>query len=226
MTYPNWTVLTPVPLIMNAVLDDILTVYPDVTFKFDPTLVYEESIRGVRAMRSAFDLTKQQVFPLFTFSMEVLKPYEIMRFQTPIDKDIPNMVAKQFKSRYCSFTINWRWYTTDIIASKTFEVMFLAQSSINQVKEVTLSLNGIGNFTYQVVWPFEGLASATYNKQDNLYMSVDGTAIVTGEFICQQDVDAKLIGHINLQLKDFINRTLVYDSATITPSGTVWNVIP
>lgn len=218
----NWTVLTPVPLVCNEILNQISVLYPDATYKFDPTLTYEESIRGVRAMRSAFDVTKEQVFPLMTFSLEVLKPYEIMKRHYPIQKDIPNLVAKNYKSRHCAFNLNWRWYYSDIVASKTFEVMFCAETSINLVKDVKLSWSGIGDFMYQVVWPYDGLTSVTYNKQDNLYMSIDGTAQVFGEFICLQDMDSKLIGEIDLKIKDFTNRTVIYDSAVIKPTGTIW----
>ncbi|MFA5071218.1 MAG: hypothetical protein WC511_02495 [Candidatus Pacearchaeota archaeon] len=219
----NWTVLTPIPLIMNEVLNKIQVMYPKANFKFDPTLTYEESIRGVRSVRSAFDITKQSVFPLFTFNMGVLKPFEMVRFQPAIQKDIPNLAASQFKTRYCSFEVNWRWYTTDIVASKTFEVMFLAQAAINDIKNVTLSWQEVGTFDYQVIWPFEGLTSAGYNKQDNLYNFVDGVVQITGEFICMSDVSAKLIGEIDFRLRDFVNRTHVIEQAQITPTVTVWS---
>ena len=209
----NWTVLTPIPLIFNEVMTKMNFVYPDLTFKFDPTLQYEESIRGVRAMRTAFDITKQQVFPLFTFNMEVLKPFEMTRFQLPVQKDIPNAIAKQYRSRYCAMVVNWKWYETDVVASKTFEVMFNTKTSINQVENVTLSWTDIGDFEYQVNWPFEGLNSASYNKQDNLYLSVEGTCLVMGEFVTLQDVPAKLITEINLRVKDFFGRVTM-DHAT------------
>ncbi len=216
----NWTVLTPIPLIMDAILKEIQKLYTDATFKFDPTLTYEESIRGVRSVRSSFDITKEQVFPLMTFSMTQLLPYTIVRKQFPHKKDIPNLAAKEYKARYCAFDINWRWYYSDIVAMKTFETMFATETSINLVKDVTLDMNDIGLFDYQVVWPWEGLAGISYNKKDNLYMSCDGSAKVMGEFVMASDIDSKLIGEIGLRVQNFMDKT--YDSARILPTGTTW----
>lgn len=216
----NWTCLTPIPLVANAVLEGIKKLYPDVNFKFDPTLTYEESIKGVRAMRSSFDVTKETVFPLMTFSLTQLLPYTIMRKQFPVQKVIPDGIAKEYKSRFCAFDLNWKWYYSDIIASKTFEVMFATETSINLVKDVTLNMNDIGQFEYQVVWPWEGLSAVTYNKKDNLYMSCDGTAKVMGEFVMGSDVPSKLIKQINLSVNNFMGQ--VYDKAKITSEETVW----
>lgn len=218
----NWTVLTPLPLIMNELLNGIKTLYPDVSFKFDPTLSYEESIKGVRALRSAFDISNQQVFPLFTYTMNVLKPYEIPRKQFPQKRNIAGDVFQgvDYKSRYCSFEVPWKWYYSDIIASKTFEVMFATETSINLVKEVSLTFNDIGVFEYQVVWGFMGLESVSYNKQDNLYMSCDGKCNITGEFIMVSDLPLKYIQEINTRIKNYVERTQTVVTGQTTVAGT------
>ncbi len=216
----NWTVLTPIPLVMNEILNEIQVLYPDVTFKFDPTLTYEESIKGVRALRSAFDLTNEQVFPLFTYTLGVLKPFEIPRKQFPQTRNtaIPFFEGRDFKARYCSFEIPWKWYYSDIIASKTFEVMFATETSINLVKNVFLEWTEIGIFEYQVVWDFMSLENVTYNKQDNLYMSCDGKCTVTGEFVMLSDVPLKYIEEIDLRIKNYTTRTTI-EGVKINPSG-------
>lgn len=220
----NWTVLTPIPIIMEEILNQIKTLYPDCTFKFDPTLTYEESIKGVRALRSAFDITNEQVFPLMTFTLGVLKPYEIPRKQFPQVRNSTNPLfqGKDYKSRYCSFEVPFKWYYSDIIASKTFEVMFATETSINLVKNVFVDLNDIGTFEYQVVWDFMSLESVSYNKQNNLYMSCDSKFTVTGEFVMLSDVPVKYIEEIDLRIKNFIYRTKMIETAKITPTGTTW----
>jgi hypothetical protein len=221
----SWTCLTPIPLVANEILVQIKNLYPDISFKFDPTLTYEESIRGVRAMRSAFDVTKEQVFPLLTYSMTVLKPYTYKRHQYPMKKDLTDPqhpIAHEYKSRHCAFDINWKIYYSDIIGMKTFEVMFSTETSFNLVQNVTLNMNEIGHFEYQVVWDWEGLAGNAYNKQDNLYMSCDGVAKVFGEFVMAKNVDSRLIAQINLQVGDFVNHNMIWDRAKITAAGTEW----
>jgi len=219
-----WTVLTPIPLICNEILLGIQGLYPDVSFKFDPTLTYEESVKGVRAMRSAMDVSTEQLFPLFTYNLGVLKPYEVVRKQFPHMRNEvdPFFQGKDFKSRYCSFEIPWKWYYSDIIASKTFEVMFATETSINLVKAVTLEFTDIGVFEYQVVWDFMGLESVSYNKTNNLYMSCDGKCLVTGEFIMLADTPVKYIEEIELHIKEYVTRSRTMETATVNPSGITW----
>ena len=221
----SWTVLTPIPLICNEILDGILGLYPDCSFKFDPTLQYEETIRGVRGLRSAFDVSKEQVFPLFSYTLGVLKPFEIPRKQFPYKRnDLPPLFqGKDYKARQCMFEIPWKWYYSDIIASKTFEVMFATETSINLVKNVTLEFNDIGTFEYQVVWDFMGLESVAYNKDNNLYMSCDGKCTVNGEFVMLSDVPVKFIEEIDLRIRKYVHRTQIIEQAKITESGTVWS---
>lgn len=219
-----WTVLTPIPVIMDEILNQIKTIYPDCTFKFDPTLTYEESIKGVRALKSAFDISKEQVFPLMTFTLGVLKPYEIPRKQFPHARNNtpPLFQGKDYKSRYCSFDVPFKWYYSDIIASKTFEVMFATETSINLVKNVFVDLTDIGTFEYQVIWDFMGLETVAYNKQNNLYMSCDGKFVVTGEFIMLSDLPVKYIEEINLRIRNFVHRTQIIESAKINSTGVTW----
>lgn len=224
----SWTVLTPIPLVMNELLNEIQKLYSDVTFKFDPTLTYEESLRGVRALRSAFDLTNEQVFPLYTYTLNVLKPFEIVRKQFPHRRNTENPLfqGKDYKARYCSFDVPWRWYYSDIVASKTFEVMFATETSINLIKNLFLDFNDIGTFEFQVMWDFTSLDSVTYNKKDNLYMACDGKCTITGEFIMLSDVPTKYIEEIHLRVKNYVSRTQIINQATITPSGTTWEDSP
>jgi hypothetical protein len=209
---------------MDELLNNIQGIYPDVTFKFDPTLTYEESIKGVRALRSAFDITNQQVFPLFTYTLGVLKPYEVPRKQFPYSRNTPNpfFEGKDYKARYCSFEIPWKWYYSDIIASKTFEVMFATETSINLVKNIFLEFTDIGTFEYQVVWDFMGLENVSYNKQDNLYMSCDGKCTITGEFIMLSDTPIKFIQEIQAKLNNYISRTTM-ETGNIDSTGTTWS---
>lgn len=220
----SWTVLTPIPLIFNEVLNGIQNIYPDVTFKFDPSLTYEESIKGVRALRSAFDVSQEQVFPLFTYTLSVLKPYEIPRKQFAHKRNELNPIfqGKDYKARQCAFEVPWKWYYSDIIASKTFEVMFATETSINLVKNVHFTFLDIGTFEYQVIWDFMSLESVAYNKQNNLYMSCDGKCTITGEFVMVSDLPLKYIEEIDLRIKSYVNRIKTIEIGKITPTGTTW----
>lgn len=210
-------VLTPIPLIMNQILVDIKGVYPDISYKFDPTMSYEETIRGLRAIRSSLPISNEQVFPLMTYSLGPISPTQIGRRNFPIRKDIPNLRADQFIARMSQFDLMWKFYYSDLINFTTWEVMWMADMAINKIKEVSVAMPVIGNFRYFIVW--DKVEGITFNKQDNLYMEATGKATVTGEMIIGQDLPTPLINEINVWFKDFKQHSLVYDHMKITPSG-------
>jgi hypothetical protein len=212
---------------MNSFLSAIQGVISDCSFKFDPSLTYEESIRGLRAIRSSLPISQEQVFPLFTYSLGPIKKYQQGRRQFPIQKSADPLTdphAKDFISRICEFDITWKMYYSDIINFTTFEIFYMVEKSVNDVKEITVTLPELGDFRYFITW--KDVDQVEYHKQDNLYISAGGTCTMVGELLIGLDPPLSLITEINARLKDGVYTDKVLDLIQITPAGTTYPPVP
>ena len=198
-------VVTPISLIIQALLTEIGARYEGSTFKFDPNLTYVEVVSGVRAIQHSFDIKKDQVFPLFAFSRTNLVPIQdpnLPRMLFPYEVNELEGTADTFRGRFCQFDLLFKLFTRDVLWMETFEVMYSNHVSINAIKEFTYDLPEIGNWTYQCKWG--DLEESEYNKVDNFYQAVGFRATVYGTFmVTDSDAPLPVIEHIRARIMDF-----------------------
>lgn len=209
-----FTVITPIPLILKALDDEIKLRYSDITTQYDPSMTYEETVKGVRYTRSSMDVSESQVFPLLAFSRSsVIGQVDNPRRHIPMRPRTADHVADQFQSRHCQFDYLFKFYERDVVMADTFEVMFNTHASINDIKTLTVTLPEIGDFEYQCIW--NDLDEIEFNKEDNFYISSAGSCTIIGQFVVMEDVPYPLIEQINLLIQDWTHN-VTYRTITIT----------
>jgi len=221
----NYCVLTPIPTILSEIFKAIREKEPDWTIQFDPSLTYTDAVRGVRAVRSAMQITEEQTLPLFSYNVAPCIPYAIERRQFPKDPkpegrtftldEAMAVRVKNYRARQCTIGIPFKLYFGDVVGAKTFEVMYSCDASIDEIKHVKVNLPKIGVFQYNLQW--DDLAEVTYSKNDNHYVEVSSTLHVYGEFITLIDVESRLILQIHETIRDLRYNDLVFSDKMILP---------
>lgn len=210
-------VVTPISLILSEFIKNLKSMEPDWSFQFDPTLTYETSIRGVRAVRSALQIEQKQTLPLFTYNIAPVIPWTMQKkqFDYVLDSEISNQYEK-IKGRFTSIGISFKIYFGDVVGEKTFESLYVCDASINELKEFTVDLPRVGTFRYWAQW--ENLEEVTYQKDNNHYTEVSGKLHVYGEMITLLGTKVKTILKIRETLKDLIHPEVTYLQKMIVAS--------
>lgn len=224
----NYHVLTPIPLILKALIDAIKAEFPNWSFQFDPSLTYTEAIKGIRAVRSSMKLSQQKAMPLFTYNtMPLVQSETLPRKKYPFTKLWPIQpgYTPDYKSRNCQMEIPWKLYTKDAVDMNTFQTLFATEATFNySVQKVSVNLPELDPFTYQVFW--QPLEANNFNKEDNVFQEVSSSLKIHGEFVVAKDVPLALIQHINLMIKSFSGDTMeTLHVDQVTPTSPIIHTI-
>jgi len=160
-----YTVITPIALILKALDDEIKVRYPDITTKYDPSMSYEETVKGVRYVRSSMALDEEQTFPLMGFSRtSVIGQEDLPRRQIPMRPRVADSEADQYKSRLCQFDFLFKFFERDVVMADTFEVMYGAHAAINDIKTLTVSgkTSTKSNSIRKIIFTSRALAPARF----------------------------------------------------------------
>lgn len=211
-----------VNLTVATLLDQFLTVIPDMKQVYDENLSYGST---VTKFRSDNQLKNQRVdfFPCFSFRRSV------MRYTTPAGPGHRSIVlnstrqiaplnkfAETYHQVQADFDIEFQYYTRSIERLTEFELTYLTEDGISKFKQFSIDLTPLtgGPFNFFADFlPLESLA-VKYEDNGNYYKAVTGKITIRGWYFILMG-QSPLIQSIQKRISDFNTRVLL-EQETIT----------
>lgn len=201
-----FTNITNISLILDKFLTDLKAETDNAIHPvFDPTLTYEESIKGIRALRSSFQVQENTVYPLFAFNRRpIVKSDDIVRVFNAKSAVDSNLEVDKFKFFWGEFEFLFKYIVKNPTDIEEFEILYGMEEHIGKRKVITPNLPVVGDMEFYVTW--NKLEELEFNKENNIYISAGSSAKISGRFILMEDTPKKIIERINLYVKDFETR--------------------
>jgi hypothetical protein len=167
---------------------------------FDPQLSYETSLDGLRNYKMNLDLKKDSVFPIFAYNRTCLAPAH------PLGLRATEMQAIKTDSESGTiyigtmgeFTLNFLYIHPNMSSIERFEILYNAQLGLKE-KHVTLNLNTLGDFQYQLYWELLNPNIQTSAINNAYFTMIGGAVLVRGMFLAIQEV-LPVITHWNVDV--------------------------
>lgn len=183
-------VLTNITLVIQELLNNLKNISTEPRLVFDPSLGYEESIIGLRALRTMMEIQDVKSFPLIAWNRSPVIPEESLGRRRVFPKG-PHPTTpdgqRLYKSVFGQFEFRMIYISDNIPDIETFELLYATTSGVNSVKTITTTFPEIGDFDYFLTW--EDLTDITFNKEGNVYIYIGASAIVKGGFVIFNDDD-------------------------------------
>lgn len=183
-------ILTNVTLVIQELLNGLKGISANPKLIFDPTLGYEESITGLRALRTMMTIQDAKTFPLIAWNRSPIVPEESLGRRKIYPKGVHPDTSDGFrlyKSVFGQFEFRMIYISDNIPDIEAFELLYATASGVNSVKKITTTFPEIGSFDYFLTW--EDLADITFNKEGNVYIYIGASAIIRGGFVIFNDDD-------------------------------------
>lgn len=225
--------VTPLAIVLKGLTEAIRVKMPTVSFVFDPTLSYQESARGQRALRSAMQLNPESQFPLFGFSRAALQPIAQSPYRATSSSTlrVPNLddgpdSVKEVYALNGQFDLLFRIYARDIAQLETIELLYNTQAAITNVKDFDVHipwlqdaphLTGNPNWKYHIQW--HSLDDFVAQHDPFLTFSVAGRATINGTFLTGFLRNGYFINTINLSWFVYPDTTTPIDTTTLHVGG-------
>lgn len=204
--------ITPLAIVLKGLTEAVRGKMPSLSFIFDSTLSYQESVRGQRALRSAMSLEEKSQFPLFGFSRTVLQPLaqSVYRSTTtsPVRLSVPEQTIDKVKDIYAlngQFDLLFRIYARDIAQLETIELLYATKAAITNVVDFDVHIPWLEgatqitqspNWNYRIQWhPLDDFVA---QHDPFLTFSVAGRATVNGTFLSGFLRDGRFIDTLNI----------------------------
>jgi hypothetical protein len=203
MAYTN---ITNITYILDKFLTDLKSEANDVLHPvFDPSLTYEESIRGIRALRSSFQVQENTVYPLLAFNRRPLVKSDIIpRLFNAKGETDSNSEVDKYKFFWGEFEFLFKYIVKNPTDIEEFEILYGMEEHIGNIKVIPAVFPIVGEVEFYVSW--NKLEELEFNKENSIYVAAGSSAKVSGRFILIEDTPEKIIEEINLYVKDFETR--------------------
>lgn len=179
----NDSVVSTVALVLNGIIDHIVSKLPGLSVIYDENLGYDT---GTRLLRDSNNLRDEftNMLPAIFFRRSVLRYQEegagrrtiVGRYQdrvTSTDSAIYKAVAGVFDLEFI-------YVTTKISQMENFEISWLSEATIGTEKEIIVNIGELGEISYFL--KYNPLDDKVINSQGNYYKTLSGTMSVRGNY--------------------------------------------
>jgi hypothetical protein len=208
------TPITNIALVLQSIVAKFKDTFgtPALNVVYDPSLTYETSVTGQRALRTRLELTTDSELPLMAFSRSPLRRSDELGRRSPkkvIEKNMSAFNYSEYKSLFGSFDFNYLFLTTDIRQIENFEILFYSEESLTSITELVVMVPGIGDWRFFLNWG--EIDSFDVNLSGTYYKSLGGVVRVTGFYLTLLSDDNPLILEINQLTLEFWRTVLGHE---------------
>lgn len=214
------TVVNPISRVFMGLLDGVKGEYPSLQSTFDPSLQLETSVRGLRAIRSAYKVVEGGTFPLLAYSRTAFVPDDNFRWH-PMSRAMPAYlpvggVPSGFKDASVmpgSFTANFRLYAGDPAELEYYELLYNTKQFLSNHDSVRMDFDvgvgGLGVESWPVQWQWGGLEDFVFEKEP-VHMSLAGQVECRTSLIALDDPRGEVFSAIRVIVRDIMRTESVY----------------
>ena len=203
----NDNVVSTVVLSLESLTAYMQSKLPWVSFVYDENLGYDS---GMSELRSSNNLRDQFVsrLPAFFFKRSVLRPSEKGQGRRSVTNRVlnpsqDNSSVDIYKMIQGTYDVEFNFVTSKLSEMENFEVSWLSEDGISEIKDVSVELTGLGSFPYFVTYGV--LDDKIINSAENYYKVITGTINVTGSFLVFSENSTAIIKEINTRILTFSN---------------------
>jgi hypothetical protein len=183
----NDNVTTTVVLTLEAMISYMQSKLPGVSFVYDDNLGYESGMMELRSANELRDKFKHTL-PAFFFKRSVLRPAEEGQGRRSVvnrvcvdDESNPNPTSEAiYRTIHGTYDIEFNYVTTKMSELENFEVAWLSEGGIPQLKDLKITVPSLGDIPYFVKYNL--LDEKVINSEGNYYKVLFGTMNVRGYF--------------------------------------------
>jgi len=196
---------TPV-LVLDRFMQKCTALNPGLKFVYDEQLSFETAITKLRADNETFDIVKD-AFPLIAFKRTPLRwsglgsGRRLHKLKTK--GEIFDGTVELFSVLNGEMEIQFFYCHDEMHDMENFEVEYLVEENIASIKNIDVTLPGIGGvYEYSVI--YNALDDLTVNYEGIDYKLYTSSAIVRGGFPVFKGT-GKIILEINAQINTFLD---------------------
>ncbi|MHA2202611.1 MAG: hypothetical protein ACW991_02870 [Candidatus Hodarchaeales archaeon] len=210
--------VTTIALTIDEFLRKIDERVGDLNFVYDEALTIETAIAKYRSEAEQRGEVGPTI-PLFAFRRTILRYFEhgigrrtatVQSKQKRTTGDTTKSII--FKSLYGEFDIPFMYIEHDMFKSEVFEIQYMAEHGISNVKDITINIPGLGVHTYETV--FTPLEERVANVEGVYYKGINGMATIRGWYHVLRG-DSPHITEINAKIQSYLEKVF----ATIQHTG-------
>jgi hypothetical protein len=174
---------------------------------YDPTLNYDEIIRGVRRLKRSVNLPESSTLPLLAYNRGSLQPNEEAineRGRMPgrgADTDASGKV-RRYHLFFGFFEFRYVYIANNITDLEAFELLFQCGQSIKALKTFEVNYGTEGSWKYHIHWDQPEDIEHISVGDNTFHWSLAGTARVVGGFLVFPDSKAKPIAQIVVDVEE------------------------
>ena len=179
----NDNVISTVALVLDGVINHIVSKLPGISIIYDENLGYDSGTRLLRDSNNLRDEFSNKL-PAIFFRRSVLRYQEEGVGRRSVVGRIQEQVSPTESAIYRSvagtFDLEFVYITTKISQMENFEISWLTEATIGQEKEISVTMPTIGVMPYFL--KYNPLDDKLVNSQGNYYKSLSGTMAVRGNY--------------------------------------------
>lgn len=179
-------VVTLTGLILNEFLNQIEEWSHGLAYVYDEALTYETAVEKYRADKNISD-NADTVMPLFAFKRTVVRPdvensVGKRAGNSSIKCNLPDGTVEKYKGLMGTFSIEFLYITRDMQDLERFEISYLLERSVSNIKKLNVFLPAIDN-TLDYGLRYGELDEKVINTDNNYYKALSGVFTIHGMFL-------------------------------------------
>lgn len=199
MVLPVISTITPV---LKLVINSLKEWDPALSIVYDPTLTYDNSITNLRNYNTNLRISPTRTFPLLAWNRSTFSHSEgFARRGTPVSGSVVKKVVGEYSAQtyvavYGQLELNFIYIHQNFSSIEQFEILYTGRRASNEVTQVTLNLQDLGSFDYQVVWDLIEPNIQTSMADNGYYKFIGSNCKIRGAFFAL-DTPVSLIEQVN-----------------------------